>query len=110
MSTHSKRERMKVFLERLNEAEPAGSRDEALDLMKRLMKEVEDEHNMPPQNFAIRMHVWGWKYDWKNLEGDPCYWIDSWSATHKTEIYRDGRIVISRVKEPTQIVLDKPGK
>lgn len=101
--------RFDEFIDRLKSAEPSSSREDSLVLMKELMKSVEDGYGLPAQNFAERMNVYSWEYDWKDLDKDPCYWLDSWSKTHRTELYHDGRIVIKRLKAPSKIVIDKPG-
>lgn len=106
----SKRERFAIFLERLKAAPPVDSRERALALMKDIMDRVEDEFSETDRpNYAERMHVWGWGFEWRNLESDPCYWDDSVAKTHRTQIYHSGRIVITNLKTlPASIVLDKP--
>lgn len=108
-----KRERMRIFFERLKAAEPATSRDDALALMKRIMDQVEDEFSgLPWSNFGQRMHIYGFEplYNWQNLEGNPCWWDDAQSRVHRTELYNDGRIVIKRLSGTSELMLDKPGK
>lgn len=107
-----KRERMRIFFERLENAEPAKSRQEALDLMRRIMDQVEDEFSgLPWSNFGQRMHIYGFDrlYNWQNLDGNPCWWDDANSRVHRTELYNDGRIVIKRVNGVPAVMVDKPG-
>ena len=46
--------------------------------------------------FNDKMHVYGWEFGWKDLGRSPCYWDDSWSKVHRTQIYDNGRIVITK--------------
>lgn len=101
--------RFSEFIENLNKAEPSSSREESLSLMKELMKSVEDKYGLPTQDLSVRMHVYSWDFGWKDLDKNPCYWDDSWVQTHRTELYHEGRIVITRLKAPIKTVIDKPG-
>lgn len=66
---------------------------------------------VPANDYVKRMHIFPMEdfYDWKDLAKDPCSWVDSVAASHRTEIYNSGRIVITRIKHPAGLVLDKPG-
>lgn len=106
----TKTQRFELFLARLTSGPPAQSRQDALDLMSRLMNEIEDEHSgVGRGDFDKRMRVWGWEFNWKDLQSDPCYWDDSFRSTHRTQIYHSGRIVISRLKHDRAVILDKQG-
>jgi len=107
-----KNERFSIFINRLRSADPARSRDEALALMKQIMNEVEDEFSgLPRSNFADRMHIYGFDpfYGWQDLDQNPCWWDDSIAKIHRTEIYNDGRIVITRTRGQIGPVIDKSG-
>jgi hypothetical protein len=110
-TSKSKRERFAIFLESLKLASPADSRERALALMKETMDRVEDEFSGTDRtNYSERMHVWDWRFEWRDMESDPCYWDDSVARTHRTQIYHSGRIVITNLKiAPASVVLDKPG-
>jgi hypothetical protein len=107
----SKSARFAQFLEKLKSAPPAANRSEAFDLMKYAMDSVEDANGLPVNDYIKRMNVFSMTefFGWTNLTGDPCSWIDSVAAVHRTEIYNSGRIVITRIKNPSCVVLDKPG-
>ncbi|MVW64226.1 hypothetical protein GPY61_30295 [Massilia sp. NEAU-DD11] len=106
----NKRERFAIFLSRLNDAPPGQNREDSFTLMSRIMDEVEDElSGVDRSNFGERMRVWGWEFGWKNLGNDPCFWDDSMSATHRTHIYHNGRILITAIRNNHVVVLDKPG-
>jgi len=79
--------------------------------MMETMDQVEDEFSETGRaDYSERMHVWGWGFEWRDLESDPCYWDDSVVKSHRTQIYHSGRIVIGNLKTlPPSIVLDKPG-
>lgn len=104
----TKQERLQIFIERLKSSKAENTRDKALDLLKVTMQRVEDEFSGAGKNdYGLRMNVFGWDQGWCNLDKDPCYWDDANTKTHRTEIYNNGRIVITRVdKEPHQIILD----
>jgi len=106
----SKAHRFDLFLERLSAAPPAADREDALGLLKQTMDAVENEAVGVDAPFGDKMHVYGWEFQWKNLDSDPCHWDDSWSKVHRTEIYSNGRIVITRLRDPASTVLDKPGR
>lgn len=107
--TKTKSERFAIFIRKLTEAPPAGSRDTALALLQRVMDAVEDEHSGKDKtNYTERMHIWGWEFNWRDLSSDPCYWDDSVAKKHRTQIYYNGRIVITDLKSAV-VVLDKPG-
>lgn len=108
----NKADRFAIFLLRLEKANPARSREDALELLSRIMGEVEDEFSgLDRSNFGERMHVYGFAplFGWKNMESDPCFWDDAARSTHRTYLYNDGRIVITAIKKMHAIVLDKPG-
>ena len=66
---------------------------------------------LPVKNYVDRMNVFSLDagLGWMSLGADPCYWVDSLAKTHRTEIYHSGRIVITRIKSPIRLVLDKVG-
>ena len=109
MAVPSKADRFKAFIDRLDLANGATDRESALALMKRIMTEVEDELVGPNALFSDKMHVYGWEFEWKDLHANPCYWDDNWAKVHRTQIYGDGRIVISKLRPQTVAILDKPG-
>lgn len=109
MNIPNKSVRFAAFIIQLNASAPASSREDAVALMKRVMKAVEDSYGLPPDNFDQRMNVFSLDagMGWMDLDSDPCYWDDSFSKTHRTKVYSSGRIVITRLKEPCEVVLDK---
>lgn len=110
MSYPSRTERFKQFIEKLRVHPPASSREDAVSLMKRLMKEVEDSNQLPPDNYGDRMNVFSLETGWSDLRCDPCYWNDANTAKHRTYVYNNGRIVIERIKVGEEgLILDKPG-
>ncbi|GKS87487.1 hypothetical protein AVMA1855_25065 [Acidovorax sp. SUPP1855] len=112
MSSSSKSVRFGQFIEQLNSAPAACSREAAFNLMKEVMDLVEDANGLPANDYVTRMHVYSMTefFGWSNLQNDPCSWVDSVVASHRTEIYNNGRIVITRIKSPTCVVLDKAGE
>jgi len=108
--TKTKRKRFEMFLTKLKDAPCACSRDGALDLLKQTMIQIEDEYSGTSRtNYSERMHVWSWEFEWRDLDSDPCYWDDSVSRTHRTQIFHDGRIIITNLKSSAMaVVLDKP--
>lgn len=90
MPPQPKAQRFKEFIIRLRAAPAAVNREDALSLNN-------------------KMHVYGWEFEWKDLDANPCYWDDSWAKVHRTQIYDSGRIVITKLREPGGLVLDKPG-
>lgn len=105
----NKEKRFGEFIERVAAAPPAASREEALQLLKSVMDAVENEHVGADAPFDHKMHVYGWEFQWRNLDSDPCHWDDSWSKKHRTHLYHSGRIVIRRMRAPLKDVLVKPG-
>lgn len=106
----NKRQRFAIFLLRLSDAPPCRNREDSFALMSRIMNEVEDEYSgVDRSNYRERMRVWDWKFGWKDLANDPCFWDDSESATHRTHLYHNGRILITAIKSNHAVVLDKPG-
>lgn len=108
MSFPTRTERFKQFIEKLRAHPPVDSREEAVSLMMRLMKEVEDYYQIP-EGYDERMNVFSLNTGWKDLRSDPCYWDDANTAKHRTFVYNNGRIVIERVKGEKGLILDKPG-
>jgi hypothetical protein len=53
----SRKERFELFLQRLEEANAADSAESALALLRRVLKEVEDEHSGVPDNPV------NWRFD-----------------------------------------------
>src|ERR1700744_4806290 len=97
MTTVPKKIRFAEFVARVAAHRPRPSnRDEALNLMKRVMDEIEDGVGLPRDNFVERMHIFGWGFNWKDLDKNPCWWDDAVTGTHRTFIYEDGRIRIIR--------------
>lgn len=109
MSIPKKSVRFAQFIDELKAARHATDRHDAVALMKEVMKKVEDSHGLP-NDFDLRMNVFSLEESmgWKDLHSDPCYWDDAASRTHRTEVYNNGRIVITRLKQPTGLVLSKP--
>ena len=105
MNIPPKRVRFEEFLSRLSLQPPAGSRQAAYDMMDAVMKSVEEEYYVG-RDFQNGMNCFPWEYGWKNLDGDPCTWKDSFAGKYMTAIYHNGRIVITRI-ESGKIVLDK---
>lgn len=101
--------RFREFIERVAAAPPAASREAALQLLKSVMDAVEMQHVGAEAPFEHKMHVYGWEYEWRDLDSDPCYWDDNWSKKHRTFLYHNGRIVISRMRAPHKEILVKPG-
>ncbi|MBB5360538.1 hypothetical protein HDE76_003782 [Rhodanobacter sp. ANJX3] len=96
-TTLRKPERMKLFFERLKQAPRPTSRQDAINLIKRTLDEIEDQHSgLPRSNYDGRMHFWPISTDfgWMNIQSDPCYWDDSVVKRHRTYIFNNGRIVI----------------
>lgn len=110
MSYPSKSVRFGQFVEALIAAPAANSRQAAFDLMKQVMDSVENMNGLPSNNYVDRMNVFPMEefYEWTNLTGDPCRWVDSLVKRYCTEIYNSGRIVITRIKDAA-VVLDKAG-
>lgn len=106
----SKSVRFGQFVEALIAAPAANSRQAAFDLMKQVMDSVENMNGLPSNNYVDRMNVFPMEefYEWTNLTGDPCRWVDSLAKRHCTEIYDSGRIVITRIKDAA-VILDKSG-
>lgn len=109
MPVQPKAQRFNEFIIRLRAAPAAINREDALALMKRLMQETEDELVGADAPYNNKMHAYGWEFEWKDLDANPCYWDDSWAKVHRTQIYDNGRIVITKLREPGGLVLDKPG-
>lgn len=109
MSYPPKSQRFAVFIKELLAARNPINRQDAVDLMQQVMKAVEDHYGLP-NDYDRRMHVFSLDANlgWKDLDKDPCYWDDAFSKTHRTEVYNSGRIVITRVKPPSHLVLSKP--
>jgi hypothetical protein len=106
----SKRQRFAIFIARLKDAPAVDSRESALELMKHVMDKVEDEHSGTGRtDFSERMHVWGWGFQWTDLDKDPCCWDDTAGKVHRMQIFNNGRIVITNLKSSGSVVLDKPG-
>lgn len=108
MTFPPKKVRFEQFIEKLRNHNPVTNRNDAVTMMKELMKEVEDHHQLPTNDHIKRMTVYYLDagVGWKNLESDPCYWVDHFMK-HRTLVYNSGRIVIEYVKGG--VVLDKPG-
>ncbi|MES2282500.1 MAG: hypothetical protein V4542_13895 [Pseudomonadota bacterium] len=111
MNIPSKSVRFSEFVGKLKAERAATGREDAVMLMKKVMKLVEDAYGLPDNDFDRRMNVFALNANmgWMNLDTDPCYWDDNQTKIHRTEVYKDGRIVISRNKAPIAIVLDKAG-
>lgn len=109
MSYPPKFQRFATFITKLQAARNPTSREDAVELMRQVMKAVEDQYGLP-NDFDYRMHVFPLDANlgWKDLDKDPCYWDDAISKTHRTEVYNSGRIVITRLKPPSHVVLSKP--
>ncbi|WP_321922985.1 DUF6685 family protein [Paraburkholderia guartelaensis] len=92
-----KRERFAEFIRRLEQAPRASSREEALEIMRSTMDEVENElTRLPSSDYRDRMHVFGFECNWKDLDADTCYWDDFVTGQHRTSISHSGKIVITR--------------
>ncbi|MGH1577568.1 hypothetical protein [Planktotalea sp.] len=111
MTIPSKAIRFERFIERLRSERRADDRSDAHFLMTEVMNAIEDGYGFEPNDYSNRMHVFTLSadFDWKNIDDDPCYWDDALSAKHRTEIFNNGRIVITQIHEPKAVLLDKAG-
>ena len=99
--------RLADFVEKLNLARPACNRADALELMTKVMDEVEDSYENVPAH--ERMRVFSFDCNWNDLDKNPCYWDDQASNRHRTYIYDSGRIVIKKLPALDEILIDKLG-
>ncbi len=103
--------RLDVFFRRLADAPAAGSAEEALRLVCRLIEEVEAEfcpvprRDPPPRDFTGRMYAP--KPDMTQHQADGG--IFAMTRRHRIHCAPDGRITILHKIHKT-IVLNKPGK
>lgn len=105
-----KRDRIRIFLQKLENAPSARDYESGLLLMRSIMRSVEDAA-LGPRSSQITdsLRVPEWKHGWENMSGDPRRWDDT-VGVHRTSIYRNGRILIEkRVQGGFEIVLDKAG-
>ena len=101
-----KRVRFETFVTNLRSARPATDRGGALLLMMQVMEDVENQYDLPDYE---RMRVFSFDFGWENLERDPCYWDDRAGNRHRVYIYDNGRILIKRLPDLHEVVIDKPG-
>lgn len=103
--------RFSQFIDRLGRERPATGRCDAHSLMTEVMNNSEDGFGLERDDYKDRMHVFPLSsdYHWKNIDCDPCYWDDFATAKHRTEIFNNGRIVITLIREPQTVLLDKAG-
>jgi len=104
-------ERLKIFYARLEAAPAAGTAEEAMDLVCRLIEEVEDQfcslprENPPPMAFSGRMYAPQPDRMRRLLQGQ----LVANTRQHRIYCQPDGQILIEHVplRKP---VLVKPGK
>jgi hypothetical protein len=111
----SKRERLNLVYNRLDNEQPAANHDEALTLIARVLNEVEDEFSGVPYNpdepgTDGRMYPPNTRFRYKNWErpGIHCYR----QVAHATFIAENGALEI-RSRSGTElgnILYEKPGK
>ena len=104
-------QRLELFFRRLAEAPPAGTAEEALALVCRLIEEVEDEHCPVPRETPAPTDFTGRMYP---PQADKIYpasdgSIEADARRHQIYCGRDGRIAIFR-RGSTTPVLNKPGR
>jgi len=109
-----KRERLRVFLERLRNAPPASTTGEATALVNEMLDGVEDEMTDIPfdpdaaQQLTTDGRMYGphesFASDWKGRPDLTRYA----HARHDTLIGASGAILI-RIRRPPRILLSKPG-
>ena len=105
----SKSERLRIFIERMDLAEPAGDEKEALDLLSNTLNEVEDEHT------SIPYQPDEWMYDGRmyppgsdNKRTFSKNVSRYRSINHNTLIGTNGSIKIVTITN-NETLLDKPG-
>ena len=105
-----KQKRLKIFLKRMENATPAGSADEALNLLANVLNKVEDEFSDVPYNPHL------WKTDGRmyppqedNVREVPDHpSLQRYrSVNHNTFIGKNGSIRIETVSG--RVLLDQPG-
>ncbi|MGE0708793.1 MAG: hypothetical protein AB7N76_21550 [Planctomycetota bacterium] len=110
----SKGERLAEFLDRLGKAPPAGSAEEALELVNKILDEVEDAlSGIPYDPDAAQQLV----TDGRMYGPHPSFaseWKDNQDVTrfahtrHDTFLQNNGAILI-RLRRPQTVLLAKPG-
>ncbi|MDX1951035.1 MAG: hypothetical protein SFY81_02560 [Verrucomicrobiota bacterium] len=107
----SKKERLQIFLERLEAASATSSADDALRLLSNILNAVEDEFSGIPSNL-LRWNMDDRMYppredNRRSVPGRPSL-TRYRSAAHNTFIGINGSIRIETV-EANRVLLDKPG-
>lgn len=92
----TKQERLEIIFEKLRSEPPVSNRNQANDLICKVVNEVEDEETGLPLDFnsnSGRMFFYSFVIDqWENLHSDPAR-LDL-NGKHVVELYNDGSIVI----------------
>lgn len=110
----SKDERLAEFLARLAKAPPASSAQEALELVNKILNEVEDRlSGVPYDPDAARQLVTDGR-----MYGPHASFASAWSdkkkvtryahARHDTFVQDNGAVLI-RIRRPAKVLLSKPG-
>jgi hypothetical protein len=109
----SKGERLAVFLDRLSKAPPASTSQEAVELVNRILDDVENAlSGIPYDPAAARQSVVDGR-----MYGPHSYFARAWKtqgvtryvhAGHDTFIQENGAILI-RLRKPANVLLSKPG-
>ena len=95
----TKAERVKIILERLQQAKPASDRESANQLIKDVVNSVEDEFSGLPYDMTKptdRMYFYSLFIDeWQDLDGDPCH--INLNGKHRVYLFNNGSIKIDRI-------------
>lgn len=106
----NKKERIKIFLERLSAEPPAGNEKGACQLLSKTLNEVEDEYTNIPYDIDSWMEdgrMYPPQEDSKNnTDNDKV--VRYRNKAHNTYIGHNGAIQIKDIRKK-QILLDKPG-
>ena len=106
----NKKERIKIFLERLSAESPASSEKDAYQLLSKALNDVEDEHTGIPYDIDSWMddgRMYPPQQDSKN-NTDNDRVVRYRNKGHNTYIADNGAIQIKDIRK-RQILLDKPG-
>lgn len=92
----TKQERLEIIFEKLRSEPPISNRNQANDLICKVVNEVEDKETGLPLDFnsnSGRMFFYSFSIDqWENLDSDPAR-LDL-NGKHVVELYNNGSIVI----------------
>lgn len=103
----TKGERFKMFIDSLETADPATDRNSALELMTRVMKEIEGQFDLPSHE---TMKVFPFDCGWENLESDPCHWDDHAGNRHRVYLHNNGFVEIYRLPLSGEPIGTNPAK